>query len=101
MARKTAIDKLSERHKKELDDKLVDYNFNHYQEITLWLEELGYEISKSSLHRYGKKLEKELENKLSDDEEVLIFHYRKLTIEQRHILLDQLSFGAYRPIIKE
>ena len=101
MAREKAIDQITLENKKELDDKLIDYNFSHYQEITAWLNGLGYEISKSSLHRYGKKLEKELENKLSDDEEVLIFHYRKLTIEQRHILLDQLSFGAYQPINKE
>lgn len=60
MARKSAIDQLAPEHKKKLDDKLFDNGFNGYLDLTAWLQKLGYEISKSSVHRYGKKLETKL-----------------------------------------
>ena len=60
MARESAIDKLSADHKKQLDDKLFDNGFNGYEDLAGWLQRLGYEISKSSVHRYGKKLETKL-----------------------------------------
>lgn len=60
MARKSAIDQLAPEHKKSLDDKLFDNGFNGYLDLTEWLQNLGYEISKSSVHRYGKKLETKL-----------------------------------------
>lgn len=60
MARVTAIDQLSPEHKRELDDKLFDEGFNGYKDLAKWLQQLGYEISKSSVHRYGKKLETKL-----------------------------------------
>lgn len=60
MARMTAIDRLSPEHKKLLDDKLTTNGFHSYVELTEWLNELGYEIGKSSLHRYGQKLERKL-----------------------------------------
>lgn len=60
MARESAIDKLTPEHKQQLDDKLFDNGFNGYQDLAGWLQNLGYEISKSSVHRYGKKLENKL-----------------------------------------
>lgn len=60
MARITAIDRLSSEHKKLLDEKLTTNGFHGYVELTEWLSELGYEISKSAVHRYGQKLEKKL-----------------------------------------
>lgn len=60
MARESAIDKLTPEHKQQLDDKLFDNGFNGYQDLAGWLQNLGYEISKSSVHRYGKKLESKL-----------------------------------------
>lgn len=60
MARETAIDQLQPEHKHQLDDKLFDNGFNGYQDLAGWLQKLGYEISKSSVHRYGKKLEGKL-----------------------------------------
>lgn len=58
MARITAIDRLSPEHKKLLDEKLTTNGFHSYEALAEWLNELGYEIGKSSLHRYGQKLEK-------------------------------------------
>ena len=60
MARMSAIDQLEPEHKTQLDDKLFDNGFNGYVDMAKWLQEMGYEISKSSVHRYGKKLETKL-----------------------------------------
>lgn len=59
MARETAIDQLSPEHKAELNKRLQQ-GFNGYADLTDWLNELGYQISKSSVHRYGQKLERKL-----------------------------------------
>lgn len=61
MARATAIDKLSLEHKRLLDEKLTTEGFCNYEALSAWLGELGYEIGKSSLHRYGQKMERKLE----------------------------------------
>jgi hypothetical protein len=47
--------------KEELDRKLVANHFSGYVELSEWLNNEGFEISKSSLHRYGEKYQKELE----------------------------------------
>lgn len=60
MARANAVSKLSLEHKKQLDDRLFSNGFNGYVELETWLRELGYEISKSAIHRYGQKLERKL-----------------------------------------
>lgn len=60
MARANAVDKLSPEHKRMLDDKLFDNGFNGYVDLERWLRELGYEISKSAIHRYGQKMERKL-----------------------------------------
>ena len=60
MGRETAIDRLAPEHKKMLDDKLFENGFNGYVDLAQWLQDLGYEIGKSSIHRYGQKLERKL-----------------------------------------
>lgn len=60
MGKETAIDQLSDKHKRELDDKLFDNGFNGYLDLAKWLQSMGYEIGKSSVHRYGQKLERKL-----------------------------------------
>lgn len=60
MARETAIDRLSPEHKKMLDDRLTQQGFFGYEQLAKWLNDLGYEIGKSSVHRYGQKLENKL-----------------------------------------
>jgi hypothetical protein len=45
----------------ELNRRLVAGGFRGYEELELWLRELGYQISKSSIHRYGSKLEERLD----------------------------------------
>lgn len=41
--------------KQELDRRLVASGFQGYDALAAWLLEQGYEISRSSVHRYGKE----------------------------------------------
>lgn len=52
---------LPDEVKKELDKKLVENHFSGYLELEKWLRGEGYEISKSSIHRYGSKFKQQLE----------------------------------------
>lgn len=101
MGRLTAIDKLSPKDKEWLDNFLIENKFSQYLEATYVLKERGYKIEKSSVHRYGQKLEKAFKqkleqtttNSLSPDELLLLELFRGLSIEQRksalHLLLTQ------------
>jgi DNA-directed RNA polymerase subunit F len=43
-----------------LDGKLIGSGFQHYVQLQDWLRAQGYEIGKSSLHRYGSRLEEKV-----------------------------------------
>lgn len=60
MAKPSAIDQLSPDDKFWLDTWFKDKGFCGYVEIAEILMERGYSISKSSVHRYGQKLEQKL-----------------------------------------
>lgn len=45
--------------REQLNKKLFENGFSDYQGLTDWLQELGYEISRSSVHRYGVKFKQE------------------------------------------
>ena len=61
MARETAIDQLTPEHLQLFKQRLEDSGFKNYQDLTDWLTELGYQISKSSVHRFGKKHEQKMQ----------------------------------------
>lgn len=61
MARESAVDQLSPEHLELLKVRLEDSGFQDYQQLTDWLTDLGYEISKSSVHRFGKKHEQKMQ----------------------------------------
>lgn len=61
MARESAVDQLTPEHLELLKIRLEDSGFQDYQELTDWLTELGYQISKSSVHRFGKKHEQKMQ----------------------------------------
>jgi hypothetical protein len=44
----------------QLHIRLVDSNFGEYSEHSVWMLSLGYEISKSSIHRYGMENEEQI-----------------------------------------
>jgi len=60
MAKPSAIDQLSAEDKAWLDARFRDQGFCGYVEIAELLAERGYNVSKSSVHRYGQKLEQKL-----------------------------------------
>lgn len=62
MARESAIDQLSDEDKTWLDRRFMDLGFCGYEEIAKILQTRGYNISKSSIHRYGQKIEEKLAN---------------------------------------
>jgi hypothetical protein len=60
MARPSNIDVLPPEIKAWLDKALMDGNFTGYETLTKYLQQQGYHISKSGLHRYGAKLGRKL-----------------------------------------
>ena len=61
MANPSAIDQLKTDDKAWLDKRFMDKGFCGYEEIAEILQSRGYTIGKSSIHRYGQKLERKLE----------------------------------------
>lgn len=62
MPARSAISLLPEDIRRELDKKLLQNAFSSYTELASWLREQGFEISRSTLHRYGQKFEQQLSN---------------------------------------
>ena len=52
---------LPDELKEKLDEMLVKNHFTGYLSLSEWLENEGYSINKSSLQRYGKKFQSQLE----------------------------------------
>lgn len=66
MSQRSAVSQLPEAVRDELNRKLVERAFSGYEEIARWLHELGYQISKSAVHRHGAQLESEFEEAMAD-----------------------------------
>ena len=60
MAKPSAVDQLNPVDKFWLDTRFKDKGYCGYEEIAEILMKRGYSISKSSVHRYGQKLEQKL-----------------------------------------
>ncbi|MDR2187001.1 MAG: DUF3486 family protein [Azonexus sp.] len=57
MARRSSIDGLPPEVRRWLERALQDQNFSGYQALETVLREQGYAISRSAIHRFGKKIE--------------------------------------------
>lgn len=55
-----AVSLLPEAVRAELDRRLVQSGFGDYENMSAWLAEQGFQIGKSSVHRYGQGLERKL-----------------------------------------
>ena len=66
MAKRSAIDTLPQDLRRQLDERLVAGQFSDYQGLASWLEQEGFKIGKSSIHRYGSQLEEQHAEALSD-----------------------------------
>lgn len=60
MPRRSKVHALPKEVKAWLDQALAEGNFSGYEALEAELARLGYTIGKSSLHRYGQKLESRL-----------------------------------------
>ena len=61
MPRRSKVKSLPKDVREALDEKLVEEGFQNYEDLADWLADLGYDISKSSVHRYGQEFEDRLE----------------------------------------
>jgi hypothetical protein len=58
MARRSSIDGLPPEVRRWLERALAEGGFSGYEQLEKLLAEQGYSISKSSIHRYGQKIER-------------------------------------------
>jgi hypothetical protein len=66
MARRSKVDGLPPGVLDDLNGELIARGFSGYEELAAWLKTLGYDISKSALHRHGSALEAEFEEAMAD-----------------------------------
>ncbi|WP_421864364.1 DUF3486 family protein [Marinobacter adhaerens] len=52
--------------REELNERLVNTGFQDYDGLTDWLEERGFKLSRSAVHRYGRGLQEEFEEAMGD-----------------------------------
>lgn len=57
---------LPQELREELNQRLVSSGFQDYEGLTDWLEERGFKVSRSSVHRYGQDLQEEFEEAMGD-----------------------------------
>jgi len=60
MGERSKILDLPEGTRSALDERLIRGGFSGYVELEAWLRQQGYEVSKSSIHRYGSAMEQRL-----------------------------------------
>ena len=60
MPTRPAVSQLPDPVRAELNARLAASGFSGYEGLAAWLAEQGFEIGKSSIHRYGQALERKL-----------------------------------------
>lgn len=60
MPSRSKISQLPQEIQEELNKKLIGDSFSGYDSLEAWLEKMGYQISKSAIHRHGQEFEKKL-----------------------------------------
>lgn len=60
MPQRSKIITLPEEVKSELDQKLLTGKFCDYSALAEWLQDKGFDISRSAIHRYGQNFEERL-----------------------------------------
>ena len=60
MPARSSVSQLPAEFRDELNRRLQAGNFSDYGGLAEWLQGEGFEISRSSVHRYGAKLEKQI-----------------------------------------
>lgn len=60
MPARSSVSQLPPELRSELDRRLIAGSFSDYSGFAEWLQGEGFEISRSSVHRYGSRLEKQI-----------------------------------------
>jgi len=60
MVKRSSIGNLPKEVRAWLDSALIEGNFSRYEALEVALQEKGYQISKSAIHRYGQPLQRRL-----------------------------------------
>ncbi len=60
MPSRSKISQLPPEIQEELNKKLIENTFSGYDGLEDWLEGMGFQISKSAIHRHGQEFEKKL-----------------------------------------
>ncbi|WP_299378490.1 DUF3486 family protein [uncultured Kiloniella sp.] len=60
MPPRSKVEALPSDVREDLERQLVQNSFSKYRELSEWLAEQGFQISKSSLHSYGQNFEERL-----------------------------------------
>lgn len=66
MPRRSSLLELPPEVRDDLNGRLLANGFRDYEALATWLQEAGYEISKSALHRWGQNLEAEFAGAMAD-----------------------------------
>lgn len=66
MAPRSKVSLLPAEIQDDLNAQLIQRGFHGYEELSSWLKSLGYDISKSALHRHGSELEAEFDEAMAD-----------------------------------
>lgn len=66
MSRRSTVYELPPILREQLNAKLVQQGFGGYTDLVDWLAHEGYQLSRSSLHRYGSELEQSYEAAMGD-----------------------------------
>lgn len=83
MGKRSAVEMLPDDVRKQLEHEIRKSRFSGYEQHRKWLEQQGYEISRSAVHRYGQKLQKLAS---SPDEQELLDIFKQLSTNDRHTL---------------
>lgn len=69
MPQRSAVSQLPEDVRKALEQRLIKSGFAGYEDLSDWLADQGFEISRSAIQRYGQKFEERLSSlKLATDQ---------------------------------
>lgn len=60
MPARSAVEQLPDAVRRELERRLVAQGFGGYEDLAAWLQEQGFGISKSAIHRHGQRFEDRL-----------------------------------------
>ena len=60
MPARSSVDQLPDPVRAELHQRLIDSGFHGYDAMATWLQDQGYQISRSAVHRHGQQVQQRI-----------------------------------------